>query len=170
MLKDLIAEALKNNYDVRIAADRVLEQQAQVGITRSSQFPTLSGGATQTGLGIPTDLINKVNSGGTASTISDKYYSGGYTFSAAYNLDFWGTYRRQTEAARAQLRATEWAQQLTYSSLVEDVASSYYQLRNLDALIDIVKSSEQARANSVALTKQLADAGSISDADLRQAQ
>ena len=67
VLKSLIAEALKNNWDVRIAADRILEQQAQVGVTRSAQFPTLSGGATGTALGIPNSLVNKANGGANGS-------------------------------------------------------------------------------------------------------
>ena len=177
VLRDLIADALKNNYDVKIASDRVLEQQAQLGITRAAQFPTLSGGGSQTALGIPTSLVDKANNGSSGSgssggnkPIADKYYSGGYTFSVAYNLDFWGMYRRQTEAARAQLRATEWAQQVTYSSLVENVASSYYQLRTLDAQLQTAKDTAAARSKSLDLTKRLANGGSTSDADVRQAE
>jgi multidrug efflux system outer membrane protein len=176
VLKELIRDALKNNYDVKIAADHVLEQQAQVGMTRAAQFPTLSGGATQIALGLPTSIVDKANSGGTngsggsTTSIADKYYSGGYNLSVAYNLDFWGMYRRQTEGARAQLRATEWAQQVTYSSLVENVASSYYQLRSLDALLAIATNTAAARLKSFQLTKKLADGGSTSLADVRQAQ
>jgi multidrug efflux system outer membrane protein len=178
VLKSLIAEALKNNYDVKIAADRVLEQQQQVGITRANQYPSLSLGATEAALGLPTSLVDKANNGASSSTgstngnrpIADKYYAGGYTASVAWNLDFWGMYRRQTEAARAQLRATEWAQQATYSTLVQSVASSYYQLRAYDALLQIAIDTAAARGHSVELIKQLAGAGSVSDADLRQAE
>ena len=63
VLQELITEALKNNYDVKIAADHVLEQQAQLGVTRAGQFPTLTGGGTYTALGLPGGLLKSLNSG-----------------------------------------------------------------------------------------------------------
>ena len=100
-LQDLIRTALTNNYDVRIAAQRVLEQQAQVKITRSQEFPTLSVGGTGLGAELPDSL---------SSTIGSSIYAGSFNLSAAWTPDFWGLYRRQTEAARAQLLAQSWAQ------------------------------------------------------------
>src|ERR1700732_3674034 len=61
-LQQLIREALANNYDVKIAAQHVLEQQDQVGITRAEQFPTVSGGGSYTALGLPSGLVKKINS------------------------------------------------------------------------------------------------------------
>jgi multidrug efflux system outer membrane protein len=92
------------------------------------------------------------------------------TASVAWNLDFWGMYRRETEAARASLRATEWARQTTYSTLVESVASSYYQLRTLDAELEITKQTLAARKQSLALTQTLEEGGNTSLADVRQAE
>jgi outer membrane protein, multidrug efflux system len=176
ILQGLITEALKNNYDVQIAADRVLEEQAQVGITKAGEYPTLSAGGTYDALSLPSSLLNSFNnnssssSGSKNSNTATKYYSGGVTASVAWNLDFWGFYRRQTEAARANLRATEWAQQTTYSSLVESVATSYYQLRTLDAELAITKSTLDARQQSLDLTQKLEQGGSDSLADVRQAE
>jgi multidrug efflux system outer membrane protein len=175
VLQSLIAEALKNNYDVKIAADRVLEEQAQLGITRAGQFPTLSAGGTYDALGLPSGLLNSLNSNNNSSsnnnkTTSTKYYAGGLTASAAWNLDFWGMYRRQTEAERANLRATEWAQQTTFSTLVENVATSYYQLRTLDAELAITKDTLRARKDSLDLTRQLEAGGNDTLADVRQAE
>src|ERR1700738_3891590 len=100
-LQQLIREALANNYDVKIAAQRVLEQQDQVGITRAQQFPTVNGGGSYYALGLPSGLLKNLNSGNSGKRYSaSKYYAGGFTLSAAWNLDFWGLYRRQTEAAR----------------------------------------------------------------------
>ena len=179
VLQGLITEALRNNYDVKIAADRVLEEQAQVGITKANQYPTLGVGGTYDALGLPSGLLNSFNnnsssnsttSGNSKSRTSNNYYSGGLTASVAWNLDFWGYYRRQTEAARASLRATEWARQTTYSTLVESVATSYYQLRTLDAELAITKSTLAARKQSLELTQKLEQGGADSLADVRQAE
>jgi multidrug efflux system outer membrane protein len=175
VLQQLIAVALKNNYDVKIAADRVLEQQAQVGVTRAAQYPTLSAGGTYDALGLPSSLFKSLNNNSSNSSSSNSssqtnYFSGGLTASVAWNLDFWGMYRRQTEAARANLRATEWAKQTTYSTLVESVATDYYQLRTLDAELAITKSTLDARKQSLDLTQKLEQGGADSMADVRQAE
>jgi multidrug efflux system outer membrane protein len=98
VLQGLIKEALSNNYDIRIAASRIVQAQASVGITRSNQLPALNGS-----FGVET----------TRSAIA----LGSPTFDTAglqlsYIVDFWGQYRRATEAARAELLATEYARQL----------------------------------------------------------
>jgi len=96
-------------YDVRIAAQRVLEQQAQVSVTRAAQFPTLNAGrklqrTSSARRSAGGEHIQQLQLEHDATTS----YAGGLTASAAWNLDFWGQYRRQTEAARAQLLATQW--------------------------------------------------------------
>jgi multidrug efflux system outer membrane protein len=174
VLQQLITVALKNNFDVKIAADRVLEEQAQLGITKSAQYPTLNVGASYDALGLPGGLFSSLNNGSNNSSSSSNsqtnYFAGGLTASAAWNLDFWGMYRRQTEAARANLRATEWAKQTTYSTLVENVASSYYQLRTLDAELAITRNTLDARKQSLDLTQRLEQGGANSLADVRQAE
>ena len=100
-LQALIRKALTNNYDVRIAAQRILEQQAQVKITRSQQFPTLAVGGTGIGATLPSSL---------GTQIGNPLVDGSFNLSAAWTPDFWGLYRKQTEAARAQLLAQTWAQ------------------------------------------------------------
>jgi multidrug efflux system outer membrane protein len=177
-LQALITEALKNNYDVKIAADRVLEEQAAVGVTRAGQFPTLTGGASYDAVSIPGGLLsgltNNNNSSSSSSSSSNNgrnnFYSGGLTASAAWNLDFWGQYRRMTEAQRAEYRATQWAQQTTYSTLIQSVATDYYQLRTLDAELAITQQTLAARKQSLDLTNTLYNGGSDSLADVRQAE
>jgi multidrug efflux system outer membrane protein len=168
-MQELIREALANNYDVRIAAQRVLEQQDQVGITRAQQFPTVSGGGNYTAIGLPSGLVNSLNSGGNTNA-QTRYYSGGFILSAAWNLDFWGEYRRQTEAARAQLLATEWGRRLTISTVVESVATAYVQLRTLDSELEITRHTVEARKQSLQLTQMLERGGATSLADVRQAE
>jgi multidrug efflux system outer membrane protein len=166
-LQQLIREALANNYDVNIAAQRVLEQQDQVGITRAQQFPTLSGGGSYTALGLPSSLTKTLYSNGNTTS---SFFAGGFSLSAAWNLDFWGFYRRQTEAARAQLLATEWGRRMTISTVVENVATAYLQLRTLDAELEITKQTLEARKQSLQLTETLEQGGSGTLADVRQAE
>jgi multidrug efflux system outer membrane protein len=170
-LQQLIREALANNYDVKIAAQHVLEQQDQVGITRAGQFPTVNGGGSVIALGLPGSVVNKLNSTGSGSSnISKNLYSGGVSLSAAWNLDFWGLYRRQTEAARAQLLVTEWGRRMTISTVVESVATAYLQLRTLDSELEITQRTLEARGQSLQLTQTLEQGGSASLADVRQAE
>jgi outer membrane protein, multidrug efflux system len=170
-LQQLIREALANNDDVNIAAQRVLEQQNQVGITRAQQFPTLSGAGSYTALGLPSSLTKSLYAGsnGSGNTTSN-FFAGGLSLSAAWNLDFWGLYRRQTEAARAQLLATEWGRRMTISTVVENVATGYLQLRTLDAELEITKKTLEARKHSLQLTETLERGGSGTLADVRQAE
>ena len=166
-LQRLVQEALENNLDLRIAAQRVLEAQAQVGITRSQQLPSLNGGAGYSALQIPSALAGKNRDGSNANSF---FNGGGLSASAAWNLDFWGLYRRQTEAARAELLATEWAQKTTRSTLVQDVALAYFQMRSLDAQLEITQSTIKARIESLRLTLALEQHGAASLADVRQAE
>src|SRR6202035_22112 len=117
-LQDLIRTALENNYDVRIAAQRVLEAQAQLRIIRSQQFPTVSVGGT----GIGADLGSSVGNGLPSGAI----VAGALNLSAAWTPDFWGLYRRQTEAQRAQLLAQVWAQRAVRLTMVQQVATAYF--------------------------------------------
>ena len=88
----------------------------------------------------------------------------------AWDLDFWGKYRRMIEASRANLLASQWARQEVITTLIADVAGAYFQLRELDMELDISKSTLKSRQESLDLTKQLADHGSASMLDVRQAE
>ncbi len=166
-LQRLVQEALQNNLDLRTAAQRVLEAQAQVGITRSQQLPSVNGGASYSALQIPSSLAGKNSDGSTANSF---FNGGGLSASAAWNLDFWGLYRRQTEAARAELLATKWAQRATRSALVQGVALAYFEMRSLDAQLEITQSTIKARKESLQLTLALEQHGAASLADVRQAE
>jgi multidrug efflux system outer membrane protein len=160
-LQELMKRALAGNYDVRIAAQRVLEQQAQVKITRAQQFPSLNAGGTGAGADIP-------SIGGTS--ISNPLVFGSFDLSAAWTPDFWGLYRRQTEAARDTMLAQQWAQKAVRMTLVEQVASTYFSLRALDTQLAITQQTVKAREDSVDLTRRLSDGGDAPLSDLRQAE
>jgi multidrug efflux system outer membrane protein len=166
-LQDLIRKALTNNYDLRIAAQRILEQQAQVQITRSQQFPSLSVGGTGAGVDIPG--ISSYTGGG-ANSISSPIVVGSFSLSAAWNPDFWGLYRKQTEAARATLLAQTWAQRAVRLTLVQEVVTAYIQLRSLDRQVEVTRQTLKARQESVDLTTRLESGGSVPLSDLRQAE
>jgi outer membrane protein, multidrug efflux system len=167
ILQRLVAEALENNLDLRVAAQRVLEAQAQAGITRSQQLPSVNAGASYSALQVPSSLAGNHSNGTAANSF---FNGGGFSASAAWNLDFWGLYRRQTEAARAEVLASEWAQRATRATLVQDVAEAYFQLRSLDAQLEITKSTIKARQDSLQLTQSLDKYGAGSLADTRQAE
>ena len=160
-LQELIRKALANNYDLRIAAQRILEQQAQVRITRSQQFPTVTVGGTGIGATLPSSL---------GTQIPSPLVDGSFSLSAAWTPDFWGLYRKQTEAARAQLLAQTWAQRAVRLTLVQQVAAAYLQIRALDTQLEITKETLKVRQDSVDLTKTLESGGSVPLSDVRQAE
>src|ERR1700721_4484477 len=151
VLTKLIHTAIAQNYDVRIAAARVLEAQAQGGITRSNQLPSASVGA---------DVFSQQNAKVTKLFPSYQVNGGELNLSVIWNLDFWGEYRRQTEAARAQLLATQWGQRAVISSLVANVATAYFQLRALDSELEISQRTLASRHETLTLTKFLEANGS----------
>ena len=161
-LQALIKTALANNYDLRIAAERVLEQQAQVRITRAQQFPQITVGGTGVGATFPN--IGGSNSGSTSSSgnnsgITSPIEFGSYNLSASWTPDFWGLYRKQTQAAREQLLAQVWAQRAVRLTLVQNVATTYFTLRQLDAQLAIAKRTLATRQQSVDLTRKLETGG-----------
>ena len=160
-LQQLIDTALKNNLDLRVAAERVLEQEAQVRITRSQEFPQLSLGAA----GIGANVFAAVG-----SCIATSAATGCLSATATWTPDFWGLYRKQTEAARAQLLAQEWAQRAVRLSLVQSVATDYFQIRALDSQLAIAQQTAQVRQNSVDLTTKLESGGAAPMSDVRQAE
>ena len=159
-LQSLIRTALKNNYDVRIAATRVLQAQAQLGITRADQFPSVSGGGNITSQQSP--RIGPIP--------GYEITQGQVAASAAYNLDFWGKYRRATQAARATLLANEWAKKEVTATLVANLAVAYFQLRELDLELEISKQTFSSRNQSLQLTQTLEQHGINSLLDVRQSE
>ncbi len=159
-LQGLIRTALQQNYDLRIAASRVLQARAQLGITRADQFPSLSAGT-------------NINSNRTALSPEFPAFeetSGQVTVSAAWELDFWGKYRRATEAARADLLASEWGRRAVVNTLIANTAAAYFQLRALDLELEISQQTLSSRKESLKLEQALEQNGSVSLVDVRQAE
>jgi multidrug efflux system outer membrane protein len=156
----LIRTALKQNYDVRIAAARILEAQAQVGVARGNQLPT----------------AGAILAGNTQRAAKSKFFSAyetSYTelgLGLQWDLDFWGKYRRATEAARDEMLASDWAQKQVQSSLVASVAAAYFELRSADLQLHIAQRTLASDQDSLRLTQLLADHGATSLLDVRQAE
>jgi multidrug efflux system outer membrane protein len=159
-LRLLIRTGLQQNYDVRIAASRILAAQAQLGITRADQFPSVAGGAS----------IGDTRSARSHFLPAFETSTGQVNVSAAWELDFWGKYRRATEAARANLLASEWARQEVIATLVANMSSAYFELRALDLELEISNRTLNSRKESLRLTRILSDRGSTSLLDVRQAE
>ena len=159
-LRDLIRSALQQNYDVRIAATRILQARALLGITRADQLPEVSAAASAVNQRVPQAA------GRPAFETSPTQLS----VSLGWELDFWGKFRRATESARATLLSEEWAQRQIVSSLVSDIASAYFQLREHDLELEISRRTFASRTDSLRLTQLLADRGATSLLDVRQAE
>jgi outer membrane protein, multidrug efflux system len=159
-LQQLIRTALQQNYDVRIAATRILQAQAVLGITRADQLPTVTGGASATNDRFPQQKLAPAYEDSATSVHASVFWA----------LDFWGKYRRATEAARANLLATEWARRAVISTLVSNVAASYFQLRSDDLQLEIARRTLESRRESLALTRTLQEGGAGTMLDVRQAE
>lgn len=169
-LQGLIQTALTNNYDIRIAAQRIVEQQAQVQITRSQQFPTINVGGSGIGATFNSSTFGSSTGSGSTSGISSPISVGSFNLSAAWTPDFWGLYHKQTEAARAQLLAQTWAQRAVRLSLIQQVATTFIQLRALDRQLEITRQTLKVRQDSLKLTETLEQGGSAPLSDVRQAE
>lgn len=155
VLSRLVNTALSNNRDMAIAATRVLQAQAQAGISQGARLPQISGGlGAQTGRNI---------SGTTSDTFSANA-------SVSFELDLWGKLKSASEADRAKLLVSQYTQQALRISLASQVASAYFQLRALDRQLEIARISLTAQEESLRLTQRKFEGGISSGSDVAQAQ
>lgn len=152
-LRGLIRETLQANYDIRIAAQRVLDAEGQLQATRSSLLPQVDGqaSASRTGVNSPNQSL------------------GGIFANASWEIDLFGKLRRATEAARADLLAIEENQRGVIQALVAQVASAYFDLREYDAELEAVRESITTREESVRLVKARLDGGVANQVEFDQA-
>jgi multidrug efflux system outer membrane protein len=155
-LQELIRTAIKQNYDLQLATERINAARSELTITRSSLFPQVGGNA---------DF-----SGGKEHNFQTKSNFLTLTADAAFQLDFFGKLRRANEAARAQLLATEDARQTVILTLVSDVASDYFALLQLDLQLQITHETVKTQEDSVKLTKLRVEHGVATKLDVLQAQ
>jgi multidrug efflux system outer membrane protein len=160
VLQSLIKEALKNSYDVRLAAWRVEEARANAGIVRSQVFPSVQGQV-------------EAGYGRTSQFSSGEGAQGGliqYNINAAWELDLWGRIRRSNESALASYLATEEARRGVLLSLVSEVANRYFQLRELDLQLEIAQRTTGAFRETYDLFDRRLQGGAASALETSSAQ
>jgi multidrug efflux system outer membrane protein len=158
----LIDEALAHNTDLRIAAARVDEARAQLGITRADQYPAVNAGAAAS-----RNRFSE-NSALAFPGFSPEYNDYTISLNASWEIDFWGKYRRATEAARADLLGSQSARDAVQLSLASTVTRAYFNLRALDAQVAITKQRIETRSTALGLEKMRYDAGESSELQYRQ--
>ena len=165
-LTGLVKTALQENFELRIAAERVLQARAAYGITRSGQWPSVDVSADLT-------ATRASQKGAIAGIPAEADTSVSYTqagFSLGWELDVWGRLRRLSEAARAQYLATEEARRGVITTLVADVSDTYLALRALDLELDIAKRTRDVANDNLRLTEARRANGVASGLDVRQAE
>ncbi|MGZ5112663.1 MAG: efflux transporter outer membrane subunit [Usitatibacter sp.] len=164
VLDGLVDEALAANHDLKAAAERILQSRAQFAIARSDQWPDVGIDASRsrnrtsqrTNIPLPPDAIESNDNR--------------LVLRASWELDFWGKYRRATEAARAELSASEAGRDAIRASLVGDVTRGYFALRALDRRIEVAQRTLLGRDKALELQKLRLDAGVVSELEYRQVE
>lgn len=165
-LQELIREALGHNYDLREAVARVAASEAELGLARSDQFPTITGS---------TDITVQRNSRDGAFTIPepikrDRTFGSVLLNLLTFEVDVWGRLRKATAAARADLLATEETRKAVMTTIVSDVATSYFDLRELDFELEIAKRTLASREESLRIIRLRQQRGVSNMLEVRQAE
>ncbi len=167
-LQDLIRVALVQNYDLRDAVTRVEAARANLGITRSQQYPNFAASGSVE--------INRLSRDGQTPLPPEFLSSQNRNFGQAtlgllsFEVDLWGRLRRATESARASLLSAEENRKAVVTTLVSDVATAYLSLSELDYELEISRSTLKTRQDSLALTMQRQTGGVATLLDQRQAE
>ena len=133
-LQDLIQTALAQNYDLRVAVARVDAARANLGITKSYQYPSFGVGGGFANVQLSRNGLLSIPSGNRQSDFGSVFLS-----LFPYEIDIWGRLRRATEAAQAEMLATEWNRKAVVTTLISDVATAYFNLLELDMELAIAK-------------------------------
>lgn len=174
-LRRLIEEALANNLDLKAAAARVLQAQANLAIARSRFFPAIGASYDYSRTEVTPDFnLSNLSAGLDFSTA----LSGGFDIEQhnlgvsllQYEVDFWGKIRRASEAARARLLATEEARRMVQVGLIASIATAYIALREQDHELDISRRTLDARKKSLDLIDTRQKGGQSPLTDVKQAE
>jgi multidrug efflux system outer membrane protein len=164
-LDRLMAEALEHNKDLALAMARVDEARALVGLARADQFPAVGASASRSRSRMSERGTMPVPAGVDPLSNTNRV-----TLEASYELDLWGRYRHASEAARAELLASEAARDAVRLSLSAQVAQGYFALASLDAQVAITRRTIEARSEALELQRRRHASGVISEFDLRQVE
>ena len=157
VLTRLVEEALMHNRDIAAAAARVDYARAQVGLARAERFPLLAGQAQTT----PTWIDHQ-------KALTTPQYSAG--FGASWELDLWGKFRSASDAAKAQLMASEASRRGVRLSVAAQTAVAYFTLRSLDLQLATTESTLKTREEALGIYTARFEQGVINELDLMQAK
>jgi multidrug efflux system outer membrane protein len=164
-LQELIRIALVQNYDLRTSVARVEAARANLGITRADQFPTLAASGEITTLRNSTSGAFPV-----PQNVQNRTFGGVALNLLSFEVDIWGRLRRATEAARAELLASEENRKAVITTLVSDVAGAYFNLIELDSELEIARRTLTSREGSLALIRTRRQGGVATLLELRQGE
>jgi len=162
-LRQLIALALANNRDLRVALFNIEQSRAQYRIQRAASLPSVSASASENASRTPADVS------ATGQALTTRQYSSTLGFSA-YELDLFGRIRSLNEEALQQFLATDEARRSTQISLVAEVATDFLTLASDKERLKLARDTLQSQTDSYALTKRMAELGAASDLTLREAE
>jgi outer membrane protein, multidrug efflux system len=167
-LQSLIKTALEQNYDLRDAVTRVEMAQANLGITRSDQFPQVSAGGD-----VNVDRLSRNGAFPLPASLvpsQDRTWGEAQLNLLSFEVDLWGRLRRATEAARANLLSADENRKAVITTLISNVATQYFTLRELDAQLEIARQALATRKESLDLTASRRKYGIATDLDVKQAE
>jgi len=165
VLNDLIRIALRENFDVRLALERVAEVRARLGFVKADLYPRVDAAASA---GV---VHASRRSSRLATLIQDPEYQTYELFGAlSWELDLFGRIRRATEAEEAQLAAAEENRRGVVVSIIAEVSQAYLDVRDLDARVGIARGTVASRKGYVEMAKARFEGGKTSELDFRQAE
>jgi multidrug efflux system outer membrane protein len=165
-LYELIATAVVANRDLQVAVARVLESRAQLGVARAAQFPQVNAGASYQYTRPFSENSPVLNGSPGRPFTGDDFQT---SLDLTFELDLWGRLRRATEAARAELLASEENRRVVLMTLVSDVARTYFDLLELDRELEIARRTLQTREESMQLQRRRLEQGLSTQLDVDRA-
>ena len=159
VLYTLVSQALENNKNLKIAASRMEQARAGLGYTQADQYPSIN---IQGGAG-----TGNFAGGARSDTRNHNYY---VAPALSWEIDFWGKFRRATEAARAELMASEYAHRTVQIGLISEVVGAYYLLLDYHQRVKISKDTLKSRQESLDIIQKRFNRGIIQELDVNQAQ
>ncbi|PHQ30657.1 efflux transporter outer membrane subunit [Leeuwenhoekiella nanhaiensis] len=162
MLKNLIAEGLEENIDIRVALENINAAEAYFKQGKLAYFPTLNGTAQYT----RQELSSNSQFGGQFSTLDVYQVSAGLSWEA----DIWGKIRSNKRAFAASYLQSVEAHRAVKTQLIASIASAYFQLLALDEQLRVTQATIETRSSSLETTKALKEAGNVTEVGVKQTE
>jgi multidrug efflux system outer membrane protein len=165
-LQKLVRTAMVRNYDLEAATARINAARANLGLARSDQFPQFEASTdVTTSRTSQNGALGPTSGGGRTRSFGSVFLN-----LLTFELDVWGRLRQQTKAARAELRASEEDRAAVMTTVVSDVATSYFTLLELDSELEIDQRTLATREDSLALIRARKREGLATLLEVRQAE